>query len=314
MLSIGPKGMRQGTGIWYYIAAMKIPKPIQADLALILITFVWGSTFTVVKIGIEQVSPVLFVALRFWIAAAIVAALMPGQIKKISRRSFRHGLVLSLMLVGGFVFQTLGLRSTGPSQSAFITSLSVVLVPLLGFLIFRHRPRMQTLAGVILATAGLFLLLVHLADLDFRPGDVLTLICAVMFGFQILLLGRFLSVTDHRQLMLLQMTCTAVICTLLVPVIEKPFIAWNSTVALCLFITGVLATAFALYVQTWAQRYTTPNHAALIFSLEPFFAVLFAYWILGHVLTSREWLGGLLVLAGILVSELRIRPENNASQ
>jgi drug/metabolite transporter (DMT)-like permease len=284
---------------------MKIAKPVQADLWLILITFVWGSTFTVVKKSLDQVSPVLFVAIRFWLATIITAAFMPAQVRKISRRSLWQGSVLSLALFGGFVFQTLGLRSTSPSYSAFITSLSVLLVPILGFLIFRHRPRPQTIAGVVLATAGLFLLLVRLSELGLRTGDVLTFLCAVMFAFQILFLGHFLLTTDHRQLMLLQMAGTAIFSTLMIPVLEKPFITWDSQLLLYLFVTSVLATSFAFYVQTRAQRLTSANHAALIFSLEPFFAVLFAYWMLGHVLSQREWIGGILVLAGILVSELR---------
>jgi drug/metabolite transporter (DMT)-like permease len=284
---------------------MKISKPVQADLWLVLITFVWGSTFTVVKKSLAQVSPVLFVAIRFWLATIITAAFMPGQVRKISGRSLWQGSVLSVALLGGFVFQTLGLRSTSPSYSAFITSLSVLLVPLLGFFIFRHRPHPQTIAGVILATAGLFLLLVRLSELHLRTGDGLTFLCAVMFAFHILFLGRFLSTTDHRQLMLLQMAGTAVLSTLMIPALEKPFIIWGPQLLLYLFVTGVLATSFAFYVQTWAQRLTSANHAALIFSLEPFFAVLFAYWVLGHVLSPREWLGGILVLAGILISELR---------
>ena len=210
-------------------------------------------------------------------------------------------------MVGGFVFQTLGLRSTGPSHSAFITSLSVLLVPLFGFLIFHHRPRPQTIAGVILATIGLVFLLAEVSELRMRGGDVLTLICAVMFGFQILFLGRFVSSSDYRQLMLLQMSGTAVICTAAAPFAEKSFIVWNSGVVAALFITGILATAFAFSVQAWAQRLTTANHAALIFSLEPFFAALFAFWILGQVLTVREWAGGILVLSGILVSELNLK-------
>jgi len=109
-----------------------------------------------------------------------------GQIRKISGKTFRQGMVLSLVLLGGFIFQTLGLRSTNPSYSAFITSLSVLLVPLIGFLIFRHRPRPQTIAGVVLATIGLFLLLARMSDLEMSSGDVLTLICAVLFGFHIL--------------------------------------------------------------------------------------------------------------------------------
>ncbi len=284
---------------------MRFSKPVQADLALILVTFIWGSTFTVVKQALAYASPILFVALRFWLATLVIVAFMPGQILKISGKTFRRGCVLSFVLVGGFVSQTIGLRTTNPSYSAFITSLSVLLVPLLGFLIFHHRPRPQTIAGVILATIGLFLLLAHLSEMTMHSGDFLTLICAVLFGFQILFLGRFVSTSDYRQLMVLQISGTAILSSVAAPFFEEPFIIWNSGLVMALSVTGVLATAFALYVQARAQTLTTANHAALIFSLEPFFAALFAFWILDQVLTLREWVGGLLVLAGILVSELQ---------
>ena len=94
-------------------------------------------------------------------------------------------------------------------------------------------------------------------------------------------------------------------CTLLIPMLETPFLVWDKTFTLYLFITGVLATAFAFYCQNRAQQYTTPNRAALIFSLEPFFAVFFAYLLLGQTLTGKEWLGGGFVLAGILTAEFR---------
>jgi drug/metabolite transporter (DMT)-like permease len=286
---------------------MKIPKYIQADLALVGITFIWGSTFTIVKRSLAQVSPVFFVAIRFWVAAVILSIAMPGQLKQIPRKAICQGFILSLMLLGGFVFQTLGLRNTNPSYSAFITSLSVLLVPLVGFLLFRHRPRPQTLAGVILATFGLFLMLVHEAELNLKKGDLLTLVCAILFAFHILLLGRFVTISDFKQLALVQIFFTALLCTILVPVLETPFVTWDGGLLFSLFVTGVLATALALFVQTWAQRLTTAYHAALIFSLEPLFAALFAYWILGQVLTSREWLGSTLILAGILISEARAK-------
>jgi drug/metabolite transporter (DMT)-like permease len=287
---------------------MKIPKSIQADLALIAITFVWGSTFTVVKSSLAQISPILFVALRFWIATAIVLAFMPRQIVRISAKSFCRGVILSIFLLGGFIFQTLGLRNTNPSYSAFITSLSVLLVPLLGFFFFRDRPKPQTIVGIGLATLGLYFLLMNITDITMGSGDVLTLICAILFALQILFLGLFVSTTDYRQLMILQVAGAAVLCTIMIPFLESPFVIWNSRLILYLFITGVLATAIAFYVQARAQQYTTTNRAALIFSLEPFFAALFAYWILGQVLTAREWIGGGLILAGILASELRIAP------
>lgn len=281
-------------------------KSIQADLALIAITFVWGSTFTVVKNSLEYISPILLVSIRFWIATAIAAAFMSGQFRRMTAESLRHGFLLSMVLVGSFIFQTLGLRSTSPSHSAFITALSVLLVPLLGFLIFRDWPRLQTVAGVILATLGLWILLVNVRQMEIGSGDVLTLICAFLFAFQILLLGHFVRATDYRQLMLLQMAGTAILSTVLAPVLEDPFVIWDPSLFLYLFVTGVLATAVAFYVQARAQQFTTPNRAALIFSLEPFFAALFAYWILEQVLTLREWIGGVLILAGILVSEMRL--------
>lgn len=259
-----------------------------------------------VKQSLAHVSPVLFVALRFWIAALLVFLFMHRRVGKIPVRTLCQGGVLSLVLMGGFVFQTIGLQTSSPSHSAFITSLSVLLVPPLGFVIYHHRPRTQTLAGIALATVGLFLMLVQVSDLSLRSGDLVTLIGAVMYGFQILFLGRFVSVSDYRDLMLLQTAGVAIFCTIAVPVFEEPFIIWNAGVVFALAVTGIFATAFAFFVQAWAQRLTTANHAALIFSLEPFFAALFAFWILDEILTTREWVGGVLVLTGILVSELQM--------
>ncbi len=188
---------------------MKIPKSIQADLALIAITFVWGSTFTVVKNSLAFISPILLVAVRFWIATAVIVIIMPGQIRKISAKSLCQGLILSVVLLGSFIFQTLGLRSTSPSYSAFITALSVLLVPLLGFIFFRDKPRLQTTVGVILATLGLWILLVNIHQMKAGSGEMLTLVCAFLFALQIVLLGHFVATTDYRQLMLLQMAGTA---------------------------------------------------------------------------------------------------------
>ncbi len=220
-------------------------------------------------------------------------------------QTLRRGLLLSLALVGGFVFQTVGLRGTTPSRSAFVTSLSVLLVPLLGMLIFGRRPAPRTIAGFAVATGGLGFLTLSSLELKLSRGDALTLVCAVFFAMHILLLGRYLPTSDFRQLVIIQLAGSALTGTILTPLLETPFVVWDSLFALYLFITGVLATAVAFYVQNKAQQYTTPNRTALIFSLEPFFAALFAYLLVGVALTGREWFGGCLVLAGILLSEFR---------
>ncbi|HYK91180.1 MAG TPA: DMT family transporter [Acidobacteriota bacterium] len=284
---------------------MKIPKSVAADAALVFITLIWASTFAIVKQCLGQISPVYFIVLRFWIAALAMVVILPGALRGISLQTLRRGLSLSALLTAGFIFQTLGLRETTPSRCAFITSLSVLLVPLLGFLLIRYRPRKQTLCGVVLATAGLALLTLNPGELTISKGDSLTLLCAVAFALHILLLGRWVLTSDHRQLAVLQVAGTAVVTTLVMPVLETRFVSWSATLVVYLLATGAVATAFACYVQISAQRFTTANRAALVFSLEPFFAALFSYLLLGQTLSGKEWLGGTLVLAGIVTSEIR---------
>ncbi len=284
---------------------MKIPKTAKADLALIFVTIIWGSTFAIVKKALAQVSPILFITLRFWIATALTVALMPGALRNMSLETFRRGSILASLLLGGFIFQTVGLRVTTASKSAFITSLSVLLVPILGFVFFGHRPRRQTIAGVALATVGLGLLTLETLELKFGRGDTLTFLCAVVFALHILFIGRYSPISDFRQLVILQMAVSAVVGSLAMPMLETPFLVPDVPFTLYLFITGVLATAFGFYVQNRAQQFTTANRTALIFSLEPLFAALFSYLLLGQTLSPKEWLGGGLVIAGILISEIR---------
>ncbi|MFC1841350.1 DMT family transporter [Thermodesulfobacteriota bacterium] len=287
---------------------MKITKLVQAEILLLLITILWGSTFTIVKKALLQVSPVLLVALRFWIAAVVVAVFMKGKFRDIQSGTVLRGLALSVTFLGGFLFQTLGLRDTTPSNSAFITSLCVLLVPVLGFLIFRHRPTVQTIAGILMAVAGLVLLLADSSDFSLHSGDFLTMICAVMFAFQILFVGRFVRQINYRHLIFIKILCSAILCSIMVPLLESPFVIWDSWLIFYLFILGVLATGTAFFIQGWAQQYSNPNHTALIFSLEPVFATLFAFIILDQSFSAKEWAGGILMLTGIIVSEIR-RPE-----
>lgn len=289
---------------------MNITRRVQAEIVLVMITVIWGSTFTIVKKALLQVSPILLVALRFWIATAVVAAFIPGKFRHIPSGTILKGLALSVAFLGGFVFQTLGLRDTTPSNSAFITSLSVLLVPVLGFLIFRHRPSVRTAVGILVATVGLILLLADSSDFSLHSGDFLTLLCAFLFAFHILFLGRFVRQINYRHLIFVKLACSAVLCSVMAALLESPFAIWDSHLVFYLIMLGVLATAAAFFLQGWAQQYANPNHTALIFSLEPVFAALFAFIILDQCLSAKEWVGGGLILAGILASEIKTLEES----
>lgn len=290
---------------------MKLTKLVQAEILLLLITILWGSTFTIVKKALLQVSPVLLVAMRFWIAAVVVSVLMKGNFKNIRSGTVLRGLALSVTFLGGFLFQTLGLRDTTPSNSAFITSLCVLLVPILGFLIFRHKPAVQTIAGVFMATIGLVLLLADSSQFSLHSGDFLTMLCAIMFAFQILFLGLFVRQANYRHLIFIKIVFSAVLCSIMVPLLESPFVIWDPWLIFYLIVLGVFATALAFFLQAWAQQYSDPNHTALIFSLEPVFASIFAFVFLDQIFSAKEWAGGIMILAGIIVSEIKRREKTD---
>jgi drug/metabolite transporter (DMT)-like permease len=152
---------------------------------------------------------------------------------------------------------------------------------------------------------GLVLLLADSSNFNLHSGDFLTLLCAFMFAFHILFLGRFVRQTNYRHLILVKLACSAVLCSGMVPLLETPFVIWDSHLIFYLIVLGLLATAAAFFLQAWAQQYSNPNHTALIFSLEPVFASIFAFFILDQSFSAKEWVGGGLILAGILVSEIK---------
>lgn len=287
------------------VPTMKMPKLLQADLWLLVITLIWGSTFAIVKVSLAQTSPILFIALRFWVGSIVLIAFMPTALRGINLKTVKRGLVLSTLLLGGFIFQTLGLRGTTSSRSAFITSLAVLLVPVLGYLLFKRRPTLRTLLGVVLATIGLGMLTLNTIPMHLTSGDGLTFVCAIVFALHILYIGRYVPDSDFRQLAILQLAGSALLCTLLLLPLETPFLVPDVSFYVYLFVTGVLATGLAFYVQLRAQQVTTPNRTALIFSMEPFFAALVAYLVLGETLPRKGWLGGIIIVAGILISEYK---------
>lgn len=281
--------------------------PQAATYSLIAICLVWGATFTVIKTALDDVSPVLFLALRFGVATLALWLLIRwrGPLR-LQLSSLGAGALLGLALFGGYVFQTIGLRFTTPSRSAFLTGLFIVMVPLLAAVAVRRRPSRSEAAGVLLAFLGMALLSGPLGESQTARGDMLTIVCAVCYAVHILLLGHFARIHDSRALALLQVGVTFLLslgtCFWVEPVRFVP--SWRLWMAVVF--TGLLATALAFLVQTWAQRVTSPTRTALIFSLEPVFAWGTAFVVLGEQLGGWSAVGALLILTGVVAVELRL--------
>ena len=291
-------------------------RSLKAHILLILVTLVWGATFVQIKDALSDVSPLLFNAVRMSLAAAVLAGIYFSRLKRMTGATLRAGGLAGVFLWIGYEFQTTGLKLTTPAKSAFLTSISVVLVPVFLALFWRKRTSGWTAAGVVLAFCGLYLLTIPAGGVrglgDFHNvnrGDALSLACAVAFGMQIIFLGRASSRHGFEPVAVLQTAVAAVLMFASVPVLEHASVSWSTKVIAAILVTGLLGTAAAFTIQAWAQEFLPPTNTALIFSLEPVFAWLTAYVVLDERLELRSGVGAILIVGGLLASEwLGARP------
>jgi drug/metabolite transporter (DMT)-like permease len=276
------------------------------DGSLVFIALIWGATFILVKQALSDVSTLLFLTLRFTIAAAALAVVFRKDFRAPNLgASLRGGALAGLFLFGGYVLQTSGLRFTSASKAGFITGLYVPLVPIVSGLIYRKLPQFSELAGVAIAGAGMVLLTVQKDILDIGLGDLLVAACAVSYALHVLVLGRFALACNLGVLTVAQIATGALIGAGTFWWAEPVRLHWSRSVGIALAVTSVFATALAFLVQTWVQRWTSPTRTVLIFALEPVFAWMTSYLVAGEVLSRRGAFGAALILAGILIVELK---------
>lgn len=277
----------------------------RADLLLILVVAIWGSTFSIMKIILIDIDPYYFITLRFMVAFISLLLIFHNRLKYLTWSGLRKGFILGLWLLGGYAFQIVGLQYTTASRSGFITGLAVVLVPFLALVILKEVPGLMNWLGVLLAIAGLFLL-TGTGGKAINYGDYLTLLCAVSFAMQIVLLSKYLKGEDPAVLTLVQMGVVAG-GAFLITLFTSSFRPITVETAGVVVYTGLLATAFAFFIQSYAQQFTSPTHAGLIFTMEPIFGALFSFLILGELIGTGGIIGGLLIISGMLLAELKDR-------
>jgi drug/metabolite transporter (DMT)-like permease len=286
----------------------------RADAALMLLTLVWGSTFVVVKGALQDASAMCFLALRFATAALCLVLLFLHSFRYMTKRELwcglRGGLLVGVLLWLGFGLQTWGLERTTASNSGFLTGLYIVLVPLFSAAAYRRWPRPAELVGITVAGVGLVFLTAPSvrSHWTFNLGDILTIGCAVAFALHLLTLGYFSQRERFEVVATGQVICAGLFSAVAL-IFEPPRITWNAPVVFAILLTGVLATALAFTLQTWAQQYTTATRTALILSLESVVSYATAVLFANEKVTLRSLFGGGLILTGILVVELRRVPE-----
>ena len=266
-------------------------------LALLLTTLIWGATFPATKAVLEQIPPLSFLFLRFLLGAVLVGGGFLLWRLRLHREPavLRASAIATCWLFLGYVLQTVGLRYTAASNSAFITALYVVIVPL----ILRRFDRRVWLATGI-ATVGLWLLVQPSASGNL--GDVLTLGCAVSFAAHIACLERFTREVDAPSLFAWQMMASVVLLLPAMLIEQAPVQAFAPTMLLLvgLGVTGGLATG-AFAVQMWVQRIVPAQQVALIFASEPAYAAWLSWYFLGETMDTQGWIGSGLILLAVVI-------------
>ncbi len=263
---------------------------------------VWGATFVLEQAALRHVATLVFIVLRFAVAAVALLAVGGNPLK-----ARAAGVLTGIFLYVGCFTQAEGLRFTTPSKSAFITGLCVIIVPLAACAVERVRPHWGVIAGAVIALLGLALLTGAAHQNTFgasmNRGDLWTLACAFFFAVHILLMGHYSPRVRPRDLAAGQAVTAAILALLTfaaspMPLSNAPVVWW------AVAITGLVGTAAAFLIQAWAQQFTTSSHTALIFSSEPVFAWITSGIVLHERLGVSATSGALLILGGILLAEL----------
>ncbi len=272
-----------------------------AALLLLIVTAVWGSTFFLIKDLLDRVPTLDFLAVRFSIAAVLLLIVAPRALGRLSADARKHALVLGMLYGVAQILQTAGLAHTAASVSGFITGMYVVATPLFAALILHSRITRMTWAAVALATAGLAVL--TLQGFSVGYGEAITLVAALIYALHIVGLGAWSKPAEAIGMSIVQIIVIAVICLvasapggIVLPATRGD---WLSVLYMAAF-----AGSFALLAQTWAQAHLAPTRAAIIMTMEPVFAALFAILAGGEDFTVRMLVGGTMVVSAMLVVEL----------
>ncbi|MCU7499838.1 MAG: DMT family transporter [Ignavibacteria bacterium] len=295
-----------------------IHKKYFGEGALLFNTIIWGGTFVIVKNSLNDISPMLFVGIRFLIASLVLLPFAIKELKKLDGKSARMGLVVGVFLFLGFSTQTVGLNYTTATKSGFITGSLVMFTPLLQLLIERRKPTLGAMFGSLLVLMGLVFLSVRDTSIwnlfyelgsNFNFGDVMTLLCAIFFAMQIVFLDRASRRINFKALTFLQLSATSMLALLLAFAlsalgVEPVRAEFTGSLIGGLAYTAFLATFITMTVQTRFQKEVSPTKAGIIYSFEPLFSAVFAFFALSERFTLFSFIGCALIFSGLLASEL----------
>ncbi len=277
---------------------------IKADSYLLLTTLIWGASFSLVKAALEDISSMLLLSIRFWAGTLFLMPVYLLQKERyVTKIQLRNGVILGLVMFLGMTFQTVGLKYTTASKSGFITGIAVIFVPFLVIMIEKKVPKLNAFISALFAGLGVFLLTQPQAGV-INKGDVYTFFCAIVFALQIVLIKHFVKENESLIMAILMLGFCALFSSVATVFIENTYIFFSKELLLSIAFLSVFCTSICFWMQTTWQPKTSATTAAVIFTMEPVFAAVFAFIFLNEFFQLTGWIGALMILSGMFISEL----------
>jgi len=281
-------------------------KRFLAQLGMVITTMIWGITFVMVKDALNDADPFMFAFLRFGLAFLIGSLFAYNKIESITINELVAGLVCGFTLFAGYAFQNYGLMETTPSKSAFITSVSVIMVPVILFLFRIHIVKMKIWISTFLAVVGLYILL-DPTGTGLNFGDILTFGCALSFAVHVIFQDRYLTKgVDVVNFFLTQMLFITIFSFIAAMLFEGNTFYFTDRLLIAVIVTGILATFVCFTLMIWAQTILDANQTAILLSLEPVFAALFSTFVAAEILGFYGWVGGVIIVVAVISSNIKI--------
>ena len=277
------------------------------QIALILITLIWGGTFLTVQYGLNFSSPMFFVGCRFAAATLAVGLISLSDLKGMTKQDLYAGSLIGLTIVLGYGTQTIGLQSISSSESAFLTALYVPLVPVLLWLLFRKIPHVMTWIGSIFAFVGLIFLTGNgFQQISLNFGQSLTILGSIAIALEIIFIGYFAGKVNIQRVTVIQLAVASLLAFASMPLVGEHHLPDFSWILVAITVGLGLASALIQLTMNWAQRSVAPSQAAIIYAGEPVWAGI-AGRLAGERLPAIALLGAVLIVAAVIVSELKTK-------
>ena len=278
----------------------------KAEITLLGVVIIWGYTFPLIKNILLTIPPFTFLTYRFFLAFSVIFLIFYNQLRKIRLQTVKKGFLVGLFLFIGYFGQTVGTQFTTATKTAFITGISVVLVPIFAFFWSREKIQLNSIIGVILAMLGLWLMNSNGTLYYINTGDSLVFLGAVGFALYIIAVDIYTKKYDYIQLVFIQLVTVCFMSFFMSFLFEREALhfSYHQSVLWAIMVTGLFATALAFYLQNRFQRYSSPTKIAIIFSTEPVFGALFSHLILGETVGVFGLIGGIAIFIGMFIAQL----------